>query len=427
MLAIFGANGRTGFEVVKEALKRNMPIKAIARNDHDTHRLEGILSVNEISFADADHVESIKMVLQDVTAVLCCIDSRTAGFGSPIYTPEAAANIVQTASEMGIEKILHLSVMGAYRWSPNPLNKQSFHLDIHVRRLRTPWTMLRVSCYHDELIEGHVHPPDGGRPHSIHPSSRYSPVSRRDTARVVCNILPDLIPNRTWLIGGPKVYQGLELQKTVAPYIVSGAGKTNYGPLPHGDFSVAPETSEVMVGWIPTESLEWAMDPKNNPVKKNTEPFWNRTVEKRHHSDQAQEDLLCSVDEQLRFVVHKGLYDDLLRINIIEKEDISFDFSEARWNEDSKEELIYQSSFQAIQNIGINHSNTIIKRANCNFIYDELADAFFIWWENEEDLPLDIWNKLDLGIKRRLSKHPQWKHSSQLRDFLATSHERVTL
>ena len=216
MVVIFGANGRTGIEIVKEAIRRKMSVKAVARNDHDTHRLEKLLPVNEIHFADADHPESIRSVLKDATAVISCLDSRTAGFGSPKYSPLAAANVVQTAAEKGIEKILHLSVMGAYRWSPNPLNKQSFHLDIHVRRLRVPWTMLRVSCYHDEIIEGHVAPPDQRKPHTIHPSSRYSPVSRKDTARVVCNIIPDLIPNRTWLLGGPKVYQGNELAQTIA-------------------------------------------------------------------------------------------------------------------------------------------------------------------------------------------------------------------
>ena len=55
-----------------------------------------------------------------------------------------------------IPKILQLSVMGSFRWSPNILNRQSFHLDLAVRRSKVPWTMLRVSCYHDEIIDAHA-------------------------------------------------------------------------------------------------------------------------------------------------------------------------------------------------------------------------------------------------------------------------------
>lgn len=431
MLVIFGANGRTGIEIVKEAIRRKMSFKAIARNDHDTYRLEKILSVNSIDFADADYPASIRAVLKDATAVVSCLDSRTAGFASPKYSPLAAANVVQTASEEGIEKILHLSVMGAYRWSPNPLNKQSFHLDINVRRLRVPWTMLRVSCYHDEIIDGHVAPPDQGRPHPIHPSSRYSPVSRRDTARVVCNIISDLVPNRTWLLGGPKVYHGADLLQTIAPFKKSGSKKNSYGPLPHGDFSVAPETSEVMVGWIPTESLEWMLDPQNNPIQKPLSPFWNRPNPPKHWSDrgenQANESIIKNMTSSLRYALHQGLCSDLARINIDETEAISLDFTAAHWKKGSPKEDVLQTQLQAIENIRILENDRLISTSNMEFIFDELADSFHVWWATEASLPVDIWTQLDLGMKRRLSKHKKWKLEPVVRDFVATAHERVQL
>lgn len=428
MLIIFGANGRTGIEIVKEAIRRKTKFKAIARNDHDTHRLERILSVNKIDFADADHPESIRAVLSEATAVVSCLDSRTAGFGSPKYSPEAAANVVRTAGEMNIGRILHLSVMGAYRWSPNPLNKQSFHLDIHIRRLRVPWTMLRVSCFHDEIIEGHVSPPDQGRPHKIHPSSRYSPVSRRDVARVVCNILPDLIANRTWLLGGPKVYHGKQLQKTIAPFLQKGSKRTKYGPLPNGDFSVAPETSEVMVGWIPTESLEWSLDPKNHPIKESTAPFWKRPAPLKHQSDQGKNDsLLKSIPDSLRFALHQTLFSDLPRLDIQDTDDIQLDFSKASWVAESPKEIVLQAQFQSIKNIQIYRNGNLLTQGTIDFLFDDLADSFHSWWVTDQGLPKDIWDQLDLGIKRRLSKHAKWNKELIVREFLATSHERVRL
>ena len=428
MLIIFGANGRTGIEIVKEAIRRKTKFKAIARNDNDTHRLEKILSVNEIDFADADHPESIRAVLSQATSVVSCLDSRTAGFGSPKYFPQAAANVVRAAAEMNISRMLHLSVMGAYRWSPNTLNKQSFHLDIHIRRLRVPWTMLKVSCYHDEIIEGHVSPPDQGRPHPIHPSSRYSPVSRRDVARVVCNILPDLIANRTWLLGGPKVYQGNELKRNITPFLKKGSGRTKYGPLPNGDFSVAPETSEVMVGWIPTESLEWSLDPENHPIKKITDPFWKRPAPPKHRCDKGENDsLLKGIPKSLRFALHQALCSDLPRLNIQETEQIQFDFTKASWIAESPKEIVLQTQLQSIKDIQVYKNGNLLRQGTIDFIFDDLADSFHAWWVTDHKLPKDIWAQLDLGVKRRLSKHVRWKKESIVRDFIATSHERVQL
>ena len=100
MIVVFGANGKTGIEVVREAKKRGLAVRPVAKNDHDTDRLEKLVNVNEIAFADADHIEAIRAVIGDATSIVSCIDSRTAGFGSPIYTPQAGANIIQVGARL---------------------------------------------------------------------------------------------------------------------------------------------------------------------------------------------------------------------------------------------------------------------------------------------------------------------------------------
>ncbi len=102
MIVVFGANGKTGIEVVKEAKRRGLEVRPIAKNDHDTHRLETVVDVNEIVFADADHPDAIISAIQGATCIVSCIDSRTAGFGAPEYSPEAGANIINVASVNGI-------------------------------------------------------------------------------------------------------------------------------------------------------------------------------------------------------------------------------------------------------------------------------------------------------------------------------------
>ena len=425
MIVVFGANGRTGREIIREAKLRNIPVRAVAKNDQDTQHLKDLVSVNELYFADADHKESLLPVLKGATGVISCIDARTAGFGSPKYDKYAASNIVHAAHEQGIKRILHLSVMGAYRWSPNALNKQSFHLDLWVRRSKVPWTMLRVSCYLDEVIEAHVAPPDGKKPHPLRASSRYAPVSRRDVARAAMDIMPDLIPSRTWLIGGPEVFTGATLEKRIQGYKKGAGPLTEYGPLPNGDVSVAPESTLIMVGALPNETLEWALDPKKNPLPQ--EPFWNRENPEHHPSDMKQSPpILATLNQNLRYAMHKLLCEDLQRMGITET-DIKLDFSQAVVPPNGEHIIAHKASISPMENVRVlDQNNEEIFSSPFSILYDDLADELQIWWSSneDEDIPAEIWQRLDLGIRRRLHKHPHWKKSLRVRAFAASQHEK---
>jgi uncharacterized protein YbjT (DUF2867 family) len=429
MLAVFGANGMTGREVVREAKIRGVPVRAIAKNDHDTRYLEDLVDVNDIAFADADQPASIPAVLTGITAVVSCIDARTAGWGSPKYDEHAAANVVHAAHDAGISKIVHLSVMGAYRWSPNMLNRLSFQLDKWIKQSGVPWTMLRVSCYHDEIIESHVRPPDGGKPHTFQPSSRYSPVSRRDVARVIHNILPDLIPSRTWLVGGPQVFYGEELLKAIAPYSSGKGRRTERGPLPHGDMSVPPETTQVMVGWVPQEDLLWALDPENNPLNlAENQPFWIREKPKNHPTDPGDDlPIFHTMNKALRYAIHELALQDLSRIGIDLKDVSTLSFTQAEKIESRNRGLPHKAPMHDIKNVSVlNTKEEIIHEGNLTFLYDDLADEFQLWWKSDDSIPQEIWARLDMGVRRRLFKHPIWKKDEKVRDFTAQSHEKAT-
>ena len=149
--------------------------------------------------------------------MIAAIDPRTGGPGAPVYGDDAAPNVIRAAKDAGARAIIYLSVMGAFRWSPNRLNRRAFHLDRGVRGEDAPWTVLRVSTYIDELIDGHVRPPDGGRPHKIDRSSRYSPVSRREVAQMALDYLPKAVAGRQVCVGGPVVFTGREMEAVLAP------------------------------------------------------------------------------------------------------------------------------------------------------------------------------------------------------------------
>ena len=428
MIVVFGANGMTGREIIKEAKRNKLAVRPVVRHDHDTKNIEGLVEVNEITFADADHYESLAPAMKGATAVISCLDARTCGWGGTVYDKMAAANVVNAAHELNIPKILHLSVMGAYRWSPNPLNRQSFHLDRWVKRSKVPWTMLRVSCYHDELIDGHLRPPDGGRPHKIHPSARYAPVSRQETAKAIITILPRLIPSRTWLFGGPKVYSGTELQKLAEKYAPKSTKKTARGPLPHGDMSIATDTTEAMFGWVPQETLEWALDPENNPLYQNTEqPFWNRDTAKYHSADQKKNlPIFETMNLGLRYALHAGLFADLNRIKLQDKR-LQFDFSKAQRKKTFKG-MPHKALMNEMSNVQVKSpKGETVHTGDITFVYDDLADEFIVWWDNTTDIPVQIWDDLDLGVRRRLIKHSRWKQDDKVLQFAAQLHEQVSL
>ena len=98
MLVIVGANGRTGVELVRQALQRGLDVRAVVRDDRDADKLNDVIPVGQISYADPDHYESLPPALQGAKYVICCVDPRTGGPGAPIYDEASSTNVVNAAS-----------------------------------------------------------------------------------------------------------------------------------------------------------------------------------------------------------------------------------------------------------------------------------------------------------------------------------------
>lgn len=428
MLVILGAGGRTGLEILKEALRRGLTVRPVVRDDNDAASLEGVVDVNQICYANADYPDSLPAVLTGADAVVSCIDARTAGHGSPEYDKRAAANVVMSAAELGVARVMHLSVIGGYRWSKSRLNRRGFHMDKYIKLagIDYPWTLCRVSCYHDEIIDGHVRPPDGGRPHPIHPSSRYAPISRRDCARLVLDVLPDLIPGRTLQLGGPELFSGTQLGALAASYRSGSGAITRYDPLPNGDMAVTPDSTRVSVGLLPQETLSWALDPAHHPIDERTEPFWDRPRPGPHAADaQQSRSLLDELGEALRYVLHDQLIADLTRMEL-PVAGVTLDFSGAV-REGTLTEGLHGGQLSALSGVrAVAPDGSLLHEGSVTFIFDELADLLLLWWVREAGIPEAIWTLCDLGVRRRLIHHSTWKSDARVAAFAAARHERVS-
>jgi len=410
MLVVVGANGRTGVQIVREALRRGHQVRAVVRDDRDARNLDDVIDVQSISYADPEHYSSLVPALAGAQEVIVCIDPRTGGPGSPLYTDEAAPNIIRAANEAGAKAIIYMSVMGAFRWSPNKMNRLAFHLDRGVRAQQAPWTILRVSTYMDEIIDGHVRPPDGGKGHRIGRSSRYSPISRREVARMALDYLPKAVAGRQVCVGGPEIFTGIELESLLSRWRNPGRRKTKFPPVPRGDVSVMPESTHVTIGWTPQDHLAVFLDPSGTPASATEPPPVYARPEPSPHVTDAGKDYKVQQawGSTLRRVIHDQLAQDLVRLGL-SSDNVLFDFSRTRTVKEGRSAAAHEGTFTAINGVRVvdQDMNICIHSGSVDFMRDKLAEEFRCWWAGE-GIPESIWRDLDMGVQRRMVAAGHW-------------------
>lgn len=414
MLVVVGANGRTGREVLRLAMAQKRAVRPVVRDDRDVEHLHGIADVQELAYADPRHIEALRAVMEGVTEVIVCIEGRTCGPGAMLYEGGAAENVVRAAHEAGAERILHMSVMGAYRWSYAMLNRKAFYLEGGVRNTAAPWAILRVSCTFDEVLEGHVAPPDGGRPHGFKTSSRYAPMHRADVARVALAYLDRFEVGRSRAVGGPRVYTGDQLEELVRSRRQSGGfKKTGFAALPPGDVSVAPETTRSAVGFVPSATLEDALAGAEPEVPEEQKPgVYPRGDPPPHPADQGLG--LTKAGPDLRRVVHGQLVEDLARVGVSEAAALDFQSSSegVRWVKAHGGEICELRGVAALNSAG-----EPVYRGDVDVLRDTLADEFRCWWKGD-GIPEVVWRELDMGVRRRLSRDRHFQDDPRVVEFL---------
>ncbi len=410
MLILVGANGRTGLSVLREAEARGLPIRPIVRDDRDIDNIKGMSDVQKLCYADPMVPEALAAVMAGASTVISCIDARTSGPGAPLYEGVAAENVVNAARDAGAHTILHVSVMGAYRWSYASLNRKAFYLEGGVRNCNAPWTILRFSCYHDEVIEGHVRPPDGGRPVPFKDSSRYSPISRRDAAAAILDLVDRIEhPGRALAMGGPEAWSGPELEALVAPFRRSGDRKSQYRPLPPGDVSVDPGTTQATLGHLPASRLAQALSALDQPsAQQGPGTVYPKGQPTPHPADAGGAPrALSECDADLRYAVHRRLVQDLQDRGLW-RAGATLDFQAARPG--SRWVQVHGGRIAELHGVRVvDGEGTVLHQGPVDVLRDALADIFYCWFADEDRVPSWVWLDLDLGVQRRLQGDAHFK------------------
>jgi len=115
-ISIIGANGRTGIEIVKQALDRGIAVKALVR---DKQKIQISNSLLEIIEGTPTNLEDVTKAISGVDAVFIALNiSRKSDFPwSKVVTPTtlfsaSMENIVLAMKENGVQRVITVSAWG---------------------------------------------------------------------------------------------------------------------------------------------------------------------------------------------------------------------------------------------------------------------------------------------------------------------------
>ena len=146
MILITGATGFIGRTLVRQLSSIGFPLRALIRPSPRTPRLpKGVpVEVAVVSLADK---RGLRAALRDVDTVIHLASAENQGSrGSLLATDiQGTENLVEAASDAGVDRIVYLSHIGAARASGYPAFKAKGIAEEHIRNGKVPYTILRSS------------------------------------------------------------------------------------------------------------------------------------------------------------------------------------------------------------------------------------------------------------------------------------------
>lgn len=363
MIVVFGANGRTGVEIVRAALARNLAVRPVCRDNRDQDRLLEFLEQRQIFHADPDRPRSLAVALEGATTLVSALEPRTLGAGAFRYHHQAAEHVLSGKATRRV----HLSVVGANRWSLDGGLRAAGFMEFGAEKVGA--SIFRVSCYHDELREG-----------AAHPKGRYSPISRQEAGTLLLDWLQKVEGQQKVSVGGPRIWECSELSS-----FTSGGAL-----LPGRDVSVSPSATLQVCGTMPMDRLEDWKPPQKTTRSQGPE---------QHPADDGADIPTLYLSTSAR----KTLYTRLLS-GFPAGTRLSFEAAiPIGPRESSREgELTALEGVQAISPDG-----TVLKNAPINYFYDDPSRQLFYWW-NEVGIPRSVWDSLDVVARKKLKNEARF-------------------
>ncbi len=386
MLVVFGANGRSGVELVRAALARGLEVRGVCRDNRDQAKLAPFLHYQSIYHADPDRPQTLAVAVKGARTVVCCLDRRTTGVDGSEFGYTAAEAVFAAAKAAGVPQRIHMSVIGASRMALGNLERQAGFMDFGAKKAGA--ALFRVSCYHDEVAAAPL-PPRG----------RYAPLSRAEAAAILLDWLPRYRDGAELRVGGPEVYSGSELGgllkgKRAAPY-------TGFPGLPAGDLSVTPATTLEQTGTLPVDRLgDWLLrPPPAPPTRPPPAPLPSWPVLQAMGPNCRREFFAQLELDRERLKLPQGALDLSVSTPTLHREQ-------------SRDGALY--SLDRVQIRG--EDGKILHEGGVDYFYDDPSRQVFYWWTGA-GLPRRVWEHLDVVARKKLRQDDYFREDPALKTF----------
>jgi uncharacterized protein YbjT (DUF2867 family) len=240
LVTVFGGSGFIGTQIVRALARQGLRIRVAVRQPHLAHtmRLMGDVGQIEVVQANVRNEASVRRALEGAQA---CVNAVGILFeaGAQKFKAlhvEGAANVAQTAKALGVERLVHISAIGADANASSDYARTKAQGEAAIRAAFPEAVIIRPSVvfgqgdglfekFAEMAVVSPVLPVIGG-------DTRFQPVFVSDVARAVATaVLDPETAGKTYELGGSGVFTMREILELV---LAETERRRGLIPLPFG-------------------------------------------------------------------------------------------------------------------------------------------------------------------------------------------------
>nr|QUE28501.1 Ycf39 [Porphyrostromium boryanum] len=211
-LAIIGATGTLGRQIVREALNEGYQVKCLVRNIRKATFLKEWGA--ELVYADLSIPETIPSAIYGTTAIIDAATSRPSDeYSSEVVDLEGKKILIKAAKVAQIKRYVFFSFMNKESYSTIPLIEQKIEIERELKDSGIDYTIFYLAGFFQGLINQYAIPILENR--SIWVTKESAPIGYMDTQDVAKFTIRSLslvsAENKSFSLAGPKTWTSQEI------------------------------------------------------------------------------------------------------------------------------------------------------------------------------------------------------------------------